>query len=225
VLALAYSPDGRRCASAGAEDTVKIHDVETARVLRTIASPPMVRSLAFTEDGSCLLAAGIDGRCSMWIVDSGEMVVLPVRHRAPVDSCALSGTGSHLTTSCRDRYVYLWDARSGVVIARYGTRRLFDHLIAASPRRRELTDPTEHLDAYLPGETVYEVVAVTMSADGQHAVFSAVKREAGSFLRTSRRSHAELTPEPPESVCLWCCTSRRARSCRPALREWRRSRR
>ncbi|TCG02290.1 hypothetical protein BZM27_54160 [Paraburkholderia steynii] len=94
---------------------------------------------------------------------------MPIRHAAPVDYCALSATSRFLTTTCGDRFVYFWDVPGGALVARYGTRRLFDHLIAATSGVRHTRDMDEYLDVYMGGETVYEVARIQMSADGVYA--------------------------------------------------------
>src|SRR5262249_61544247 len=143
----------------GEDGRIIVRDVESGREACSIdAHTSPVRSLAFTADGACVLSAGVDHNYWMWTVETGESVSMPVRHMSPVDYVALSETARYLTTGCADRFVYLWDVPSGVIVERYGTRRLFDHLIAPAPQRRDLPDTDEYRDMYLPGEPVYDVV-------------------------------------------------------------------
>lgn len=205
VRALAFSPDGRLCASGGADGRVRVREVGSGRVVRVIdAHVALVRSLAFTADGGCVLSAGIDDdQYWQWTLGDEEGnalpegVWMPIRHLAPIDHCALSATARYLATSCGDRFVYLWDVPSGVRVARYGTRRLFDHLIEPAARRRELADGDEYLDLYLPGETVYEVVIVGMSPAGRHAILSATASDPGSI-----RHAAGLRGTSASGACL-----------------------
>jgi WD40 repeat protein len=179
VVAIVFSPDGRLCASGGGDGRIMVRDVESGRVLRSIdAHPQPLRSLAFTDDGTCVLSSGVDHTYRMWTVEDGVGSWLPVRHLAPIDYCALSARARYLTTACADRTVYIWEVPSGVVIQRYGTRQLFDHLIEPSPRRRELPDTEENRDRYLPGEDVYQVALIRMSPDGRYAVLSATTASA-----------------------------------------------
>ena len=174
VVSIVFSPDGRLCASGGSDGRIMIRNVESGRVLRSIdAHSQPLRSLAFTDDGTCVLSSGVDHTYRMWTVDDGVGSWIPVRHLAPIDYCALSGRARYLTTACADRTVSIWEVPSGVVVQRYGTRQLFDHLIEPAPRRRELPDTEENRDRYLPGEDVYQVALIRMSADGRYAVLSA----------------------------------------------------
>jgi WD40 repeat protein len=201
VVALVFSPEGRLCASGGADGRVMVRDVESGRVVRTIdAHNGSVRSLAFTADGSCILSGGIDDQYWLWPLDEIDGTWLPIRHTAPIDYCAFSQIARYLTTSCTDHFVYVWDVPSGALVERYGTRRLFDHLIQPAPRRHLLADSDTLRDRYLPGEAVYEVMIVDMSRDGRHAMFSAVPRNVGG-VRGARRA-AGTADDQANQICL-----------------------
>ena len=182
VSALAFSPDGRTCVSGGTEGRIKLWDVASGRCTGTLGTPSTpVQSLAFTPDGSCVVTGNAGGQYRLWFVDTGESVWIPVRHHAPVDYGAFSHNTRHLLTSCSDRFVYLWDLSSGTLIDRYGTRRLFDHLIKPSPRRSSGAPGAELLDTYLPGEPVYQVVGLALDPIGRFAAISAIPVHAGSM--------------------------------------------
>ena len=180
VVWLAIDARGELCASGGADGRVLVRELASGRVVREIAAHAgPVRSLAFSGDSSCVLSGGIDGQYRMWSVDTGEGYPILVRHAAPIGYCALGPNARYLVTTCRDQFVYVWEVPSGTLIARYGTRRLFDHLIEPAPRRLELPADDELADRYLAGETVFEVAIVRMSTDGRQAVLSATAHHPG----------------------------------------------
>ena len=180
VLSIAFSADGRLCASGSREGRVTVRDVDSWRTVRDINTQSgAVRSLAFSPDGSCVLSAGDELGHWLWTIETGEGVWIPVRHSAPVDCYALSAITRYLMTSCSDRVVYLWDVPSGALVDRFGTRRLFDHLIEPAPKRLTASDE-DWQDRYLAGEAVYSVVLVRLSDDGAYAVLSATRRNPGS---------------------------------------------
>jgi WD40 repeat protein len=182
VLSLVFSGDGRLCASGGGDGRVTVRDVHTGAPIRSFdAHAAPVRSLAFTQDDTCLLSTGIDGRFWLWTIDDGAAISLPIQHMAAIDDCTFSAKARFMIAACGDQFVYLWDVPSGVRLERYGTRRLFDHLIAASPKRGDLPESDELLDQYLHGEAVYDVTVVRMSADGEYALLSATVRERGAL--------------------------------------------
>jgi WD40 repeat protein len=68
ITVLAFSPDGKRLASAAADQAVKIWDVETHKVIRTFECPANARSAVFSPDGRELAVCGADGAVSFWRV-------------------------------------------------------------------------------------------------------------------------------------------------------------
>jgi WD40 repeat protein len=154
--------------------------------------------LAFTVDGACVLSSGIDQSYWLWTIDDGSTVWIPVRHNAPVSYCSLSAHARYLVTSCGDRFVYVWEVPSGALVERYGTRRLFDHLITPVARRRMLPATDENLDRYLSGEAVYDVGLVRVNSSGSHVVLSATVRDTS----TARHAVEHVPREVNDGACL-----------------------
>ncbi len=180
VRSLAFSHDGRLCASGRDDGRIAVREVASWRTIREIDSQSgAIRALAFSADDSCVLSSGDDLGHWLWTIETGEGAWIPVRHTAPVDCYALSTTTRYLITSCSDRFVYLWEVPSGALVERWGTRRLFDHLIAPSPRRHPEADADERRDEYLTGEAVYTVILARLSDAGTHAVLSATRQTPG----------------------------------------------
>ena len=72
VMSVAFSPDGKRLATASQDQTVKIWDTQTGQMLITLThEPPGVRALglwdvAFSPDGRWIAASSQDGTISLW---------------------------------------------------------------------------------------------------------------------------------------------------------------
>ena len=182
IRALAFSPDGKVCASGGSEGRIKLWEVASGKCIATLGiDGTPVQSLAFTPDGDGVVSGSAGGHYRLWFIDSGDQVWLPVRHAAPVDHGVFSANARFLVTSCPDRYVYIWDVSSGALLARYGTRRLFDHLIPSTARQASPGANDEWLDTYQPGEPIYLVQGIALSEDGRHAAISAQPVWPGSM--------------------------------------------
>src|SRR5262249_36492783 len=69
VQQVVFSADGRILASASADETVRLWDVETATTLRVYRHAASVRRVAFSPDGYFLVSASVDHSVRIWPVD------------------------------------------------------------------------------------------------------------------------------------------------------------
>ena len=84
VLALAYSPDGTRLATASYDTTTKVWDAESGAELLTLsANTARNTGVAFSPDGTRLVVASDDGTAKVWDASSGQQLFALAGHSAP----------------------------------------------------------------------------------------------------------------------------------------------
>jgi WD40 repeat protein len=117
ALAVAFSPDSRRLAAAGADGAVRVW----AWNGRTVSGPPTilrghdgdVMCAVFSPDGRALATAGADGTIRVWAAD-GTGTPRELRgHDGAVWALTYSPDGSRLASAGNDKTIRLWEAAGG----------------------------------------------------------------------------------------------------------------
>jgi len=69
---VAFSPDGKRLATAGSDKVVRVWNVLTGQELAALQSPDRVNVVAFSPDGKSLAAGSKDGSVRIWSVPAAR---------------------------------------------------------------------------------------------------------------------------------------------------------
>jgi energy-coupling factor transporter ATP-binding protein EcfA2 len=100
VNSVAWSPDGKRLASAGDDNTVQVWSASIGTVLLTYEGhSSSVNSVGWSPDGKCLASAGSDNTVQVWQASTGTALLTYNRHRDSVLSVAWSPDGKHLASA------------------------------------------------------------------------------------------------------------------------------
>jgi WD40 repeat protein len=113
VTAVAWSPDGKRLASA-TRGLVQLWDPATGENVRALPDQDdSVFCLAFSPDGAVVASGARDGVVRLWDADTGKGPRLLTGHSAVVAAVAFAPDGKTLASASADRTVRLWDLATG----------------------------------------------------------------------------------------------------------------
>src|SRR5262249_43649335 len=122
VWTVAFSPDGGRIASGGADQTIRLWNVATGQEIRTVnALSGTVWSVAFSPDGGRIVSGSGDkheiepsshNAIKVWTTTTGQEI-LALKECEEVISVTISPDGQRIVTGSCDGTIKLWKADTG----------------------------------------------------------------------------------------------------------------
>ncbi|EMI16100.1 protein containing Serine/threonine protein kinase [Rhodopirellula maiorica SM1] len=106
-----YHPTRPIFATSGDDGFVKLWDANTYQMIREWKAPNAVRGIAFSPDGSRIVAGDREGTIHLYDIDSGEQVGSKTQSGA-IFGVDYSSDGKWIATVGTDKTVRVWDASS-----------------------------------------------------------------------------------------------------------------
>jgi WD40 repeat protein/DNA-binding SARP family transcriptional activator len=109
-----FSPDGRRFATTGYNDTIKIWDADTGEELLSLGEEHNYQDIAFSSDGQYVAAGTTDGQVFIWDSYTGEhLQSFDSDKNEQIMGIAYTPDGKRLITADSFGQVTIWDSKTG----------------------------------------------------------------------------------------------------------------
>ncbi|MCA9070848.1 MAG: WD40 repeat domain-containing protein, partial [Planctomycetaceae bacterium] len=120
-FAVAWSPDGKRLASAGADRVIRVFDIDSGEEQLTIEDhADWVMGLAFSPDGKKLASASRDKTSKVFDATNGDSLVTFNGHGDSVYAVSFTPDGKQVVTSGADKQVRLWNVGDAKEVRKIG---------------------------------------------------------------------------------------------------------
>jgi serine/threonine protein kinase len=120
VFSVAWSPDGTRLVSGGAESCAQVWDATTGdRLFSYLEQSNTITSLAWEPSGVGIVSASADRTVQVWDATNGKTFLSCTGHTDRVNKVVWSPDGKKFASAGRDKTVRVWESDSGKLLMTY----------------------------------------------------------------------------------------------------------
>ncbi len=177
---LAFSPDGQLIASGSLDHTIKLWEVKTGNVQRTLKGhQDLVLSIALSANGLLLASSSADSTIKLWEMGTGNLLkTLKEEGKTWIGSIAFSPDGQTLAAEGVNYTVKLWDLKTSSVLKTLSGHKNIINSVTFSPNGEMLASGSadSHIRLWKvnTGKLLYtlkghkrEVLSVAFNHDGK----------------------------------------------------------
>ncbi|MFM7278113.1 MAG: DnaJ domain-containing protein [Microcystis aeruginosa] len=121
IGAIDVSPDGKIIASAGEDQTIKLWQRETGKLIYSfVGVNEPIQTLAISPNGKSIIAGGLDGRISQWQLDTKQYkssffasVNAPDSHDGVILQLAFAANERFIVSASNDKTLRIWGYQTG----------------------------------------------------------------------------------------------------------------
>ena len=121
IGAIDVSPDGKIIASAGEDQTIKLWQRETGKLIYSfVGVNEPLQTLAISPNGKSIIAGGLDGRISQWQLDTKQYkssffarVNAPHSHDGVILQLAFAANERFIVSASNDKTLRIWGYHTG----------------------------------------------------------------------------------------------------------------
>lgn len=134
VFGVAFSPDGRQLASAAADKTIRILDVATGELVRSLEGHTHhVLSLDWQDDGQTIASASADQSIKVWNVMTGEQRRTISGFAKEITAVEFVKTSNQIVTTCADGNLRLSNSADGKALRNFSASGDFLFTVQVTP--------------------------------------------------------------------------------------------
>ncbi len=134
---VAYSRDGKRFATCGDDQTIRVWDTATWTSLHTLRGHVGgVLCVGFSPDGRRLVSGGTDSTVRLWDAQDGGALLVQHGHAAAVTRVAFAGDGHTIASTAEDGTARLWDVTAPDDVSVLRGHTTYVYPVACSPNGR-----------------------------------------------------------------------------------------